>query len=154
MSLEPRLLVLNVEDIMPAEMADRQSIVITDLSCRFPGKGDDLAGFWQSICSGKCMSSPFKICSLRKVGDALPYRRGPRSLMSDSEDGGTLGYLFQAVEDAKARLGRLRMFQQARLARAAMVQILFSVKAGKEKANEDQLLQYLMLWKLVSREVN
>ena len=107
---------------MPAEMADRQSIAITDLSCRFPGKGDDLAGFWQSICSGKCMSSPFKICSLREADDVLPYRRGPRSLMSDSDDGGTLGYLFQGVEDAKARPGRLRMFQQARLARAARVQ--------------------------------
>ena len=62
--------------------------------------------------------------------------------MSDSEDGGTLGYLSQGVEDAKARLGRLRMVQQARLARAARVQILLSVRAGKEKEVEDQLLQY------------
>ena len=61
--------------------------------------------------------------------------------MSDSEDGGTLGSLFQGVEDAKARLAFL-MSQQARLARAARVQILLSVRAGKEKEVEDQLLQY------------
>ena len=58
------------------------------------------------------------------------------------EDGGALGYLFQGVEDTKAIPERLRMFQQARQARAARVQILSSVRAGKEKEVGDQLLQY------------
>ena len=58
------------------------------------------------------------------------------------EDGGSLGYLFRDVEAADMIPERLRLFERARQARAARVQILSSVRAGKEKEVEAQLLQY------------
>ncbi|KAF2878222.1 putative polyketide synthase [Massariosphaeria phaeospora] len=33
--------------------ADHQSVAVTGLSCRFPGDGDTLDNFWESICAGK-----------------------------------------------------------------------------------------------------
>ncbi|KAF4632818.1 hypothetical protein G7Y89_g5307 [Cudoniella acicularis] len=36
-----------------ATTQDNHSVAITGLSCRFPGDGDDLGNFWDSICEGK-----------------------------------------------------------------------------------------------------
>lgn len=33
------------------------SVAVTGLSCRFPGDGDTLDTFWESICAGKCKPS-------------------------------------------------------------------------------------------------
>jgi zearalenone synthase (highly reducing iterative type I polyketide synthase) len=35
---------------------DNHSVAVTGLSCRFPGDGDNLDNFWNSICAGTCMS--------------------------------------------------------------------------------------------------
>ena len=70
----------------------------------------------------------------------LPF--GGQGSNSAIEDGGALGFLLQGVDDPKLVPERLRMFQEARHARAARVQILSSVRAGKEKEVEEQLLPY------------
>ncbi|KAI0402410.1 putative polyketide synthase [Xylaria palmicola] len=36
-----------------AQTEDRDSIAITGLACRFPGNGNTLEGFWESICAGE-----------------------------------------------------------------------------------------------------
>ena len=58
------------------------------------------------------------------------------------EDGGTLGHIFDGVEDGAAVATRLALFHEARYARAARVQVLSSVRAGKEKDVEEKLRQY------------
>lgn len=58
------------------------------------------------------------------------------------EDGGSLGRIFQDVHDAADIPARLELFHQARHARASRVQILSSVRAGKEKEVEAKLRQY------------
>ena len=79
MSLEPRLLVLKVEDIMPAETAERQSIAITDLSCRFPGK----AMIWQAFGSpfvpeSVCLPhSKFALCERPMMSSPIGVVQGP-----------------------------------------------------------------------------
>jgi len=70
----------------------------------------------------------------------LPF--GGQGSNSAVEDGGSLGYLFRDVEAADMIPERLRLFGRARQARAARVQILSSVRAGKEKEVEEQLLRY------------
>ena len=58
------------------------------------------------------------------------------------EDGGSLGYLFRDVNDAKGVPERLRLFQRVRRARASRIQILSSVRASREKEVEEQLRQF------------
>lgn len=58
------------------------------------------------------------------------------------EDAGTLGYLFQGVTGRESIPARLQMFEQARRDRASRVQILSSVRAGREKEVEEKLRQY------------
>ena len=70
----------------------------------------------------------------------LPF--GGQGSNSAIEDGGALGYLLRGVTNREDVPERLKMFQEARQARAARVQILSSVRAGKEKEVEEQLLQY------------
>ncbi|KAF2639734.1 putative polyketide synthase [Massarina eburnea CBS 473.64] len=36
-----------------AKLTDSHSVAVTGLSCRFPGDGDSLDTFWESICAGK-----------------------------------------------------------------------------------------------------
>lgn len=62
--------------------------------------------------------------------------------MSAIEDGGSLGYIFQNDVDVAAVPSKLKLFERARYARMARVQILSSVRAGREKDVEEQLLQY------------
>ena len=70
----------------------------------------------------------------------LPF--GGQGANSAMEDGGALGYLFKGVNDAKLVTERLRLFERARKARASRVQILSSVRAGKEKEVEEELRRY------------
>lgn len=58
------------------------------------------------------------------------------------EDGGTLGYLFSDMKDATSIPERLKEFHEARYARAARVQVLSSVRAGREKEVEQKLRLY------------
>lgn len=58
------------------------------------------------------------------------------------EDGGALGHLFQNIDDAKMVPERLEMFQRVRADRVARVQILSSVKLGKETEVEEQVRRY------------
>ena len=67
----------------------------------------------------------------------LPF--GGQGSNSAIEDGGALGYLLQGVNNSAAIPERLRIFQEVRQARAARVQILSSVRAGKESEVGDLL---------------
>ena len=58
------------------------------------------------------------------------------------EDAGSLGYLLRGVNDATSLKDRLHLFEQARKARASRVQILSSVRAGREKEVEEELRRY------------
>lgn len=70
----------------------------------------------------------------------LPF--GGQGSNSAIEDGGTLGYLFQDIQDTSAIPERLNMFERVRHSRATRVQILSSVRAGREKEVHEQLMQY------------
>jgi salicylate hydroxylase len=70
----------------------------------------------------------------------LPF--GGQGSNSAIEDGGSLGYLFTGVDDAKLVTERLHLFERTRKARASRVQILSSVRAGKEKEVEEELRRY------------
>ena len=70
----------------------------------------------------------------------LPF--GGQGANSAIEDGGSLGYLFEGVDDTKSITERLRLFERARKARASRVQVLSSVRAGKEKEVEEELRRY------------
>jgi salicylate hydroxylase len=70
----------------------------------------------------------------------LPF--GGQGSNSAIEDGGSLGYLFTGIEDTKLVTGRLCLFERTRKARASRVQILSSVRAGKEKEVEEELRRY------------
>jgi len=58
------------------------------------------------------------------------------------EDGGALGYVLKNVTEPASIPSRLELFQNARKARAARVQILSSVRAGKELEVEDDLREW------------
>lgn len=58
------------------------------------------------------------------------------------EDGGALGYLLNNVDDTAKIEQRLKTFETIRKDRASRVQILSSVRAGKEKEVEQQLRKY------------
>jgi len=70
----------------------------------------------------------------------LPF--GGQGANSAIEDGGALGYLFTGIDDTKLVTERLRLFERTRKARASRVQILSSVRAGKEKEVEEELRRY------------
>jgi salicylate hydroxylase len=70
----------------------------------------------------------------------LPF--GGQGCNSAIEDGGSLGYLFTGVDDAKSVTERLRLFERTRKARASRVQVLSSVRAGREKEVEEELRRY------------
>jgi salicylate hydroxylase len=70
----------------------------------------------------------------------LPF--GGQGANAAIEDGGSLGYIFRNVDDAAKIPESLEYFHRARHARAARVQILSSVRAGKEKEVEEKLLRY------------
>jgi salicylate hydroxylase len=70
----------------------------------------------------------------------LPF--GGQGSNSAIEDSGTLGYFFNNVEDATVIPEKLRLFEKARQARAARVQILSSVRAGREKEVEEELRRF------------
>lgn len=53
---------------------DNHSVAVTGLSCRFPGDGDNLDNFWDSICAGTCMSGLLGKIVKRKYYEALANR--------------------------------------------------------------------------------
>lgn len=53
-----------------------------------------------------------------------------------------MGYLLQNVSDAATTAERLKMFEAVRKDRASRVQILSSVRAGKEIEVEEKLWRY------------
>ncbi|KAF2730828.1 putative salicylate hydroxylase [Polyplosphaeria fusca] len=80
------------------------------------------------------------------IGDAahpmLPF--GGQGANSAMEDGGALGTLLKNMEDGDfdSITRRLQMFGRVRQARAARIQILSSVRAGREMDVEEELRQY------------
>lgn len=58
------------------------------------------------------------------------------------EDGGALGYLFQSIHDPAEVAKRLALFELVRKARVSRIQILSSVRAGREKEVEQKVKQY------------
>ncbi len=58
------------------------------------------------------------------------------------EDGAALGYLLQNVSDAATTAERLKMFEKVRKDRASRVQILSSVRVGKEIEVEEKLWRH------------
>ena len=58
------------------------------------------------------------------------------------EDAGALGYLFRSVHDSAAVEGRLPLFELARKNRVSRIQILSSVRVGREKEVEHKLKKY------------
>ena len=50
-----------------AKNIDKSSVAVTGLSCRFPGEGGSLNGFWNSICDGKCMLTSLATSKKRKA---------------------------------------------------------------------------------------
>lgn len=70
----------------------------------------------------------------------LPF--GGQGSNSAIEDGGSLGYLFTGMDDAQSVTKILSLFERARKARASRVQVLSSVRAGREKEVEEELRRY------------
>jgi salicylate hydroxylase len=70
----------------------------------------------------------------------LPFNA--QGAVSAMEDGGALGYLFENINDASSVPERLEVFQRVRADRVARVQILSSVKLGREKEVEEQVRRY------------
>ena len=70
----------------------------------------------------------------------LPF--GGQGANSAIEDAGSLGYLLTNIDDAELITKQFTLFERARKARASRVQILSSVRAGKEKEVEKELRRY------------
>lgn len=58
------------------------------------------------------------------------------------EDGGALGYLFRSVHDPAGVEARLPLFELVRKSRASRIQILSTVRVGREKEVEEKVKQY------------
>ena len=70
----------------------------------------------------------------------LPFSgQGANSAM---EDGGALGYLFRDIHDPAAVEKRLKLFELVRKNRVSRIQILSTVRAGREKDVEQELKKY------------
>ncbi len=70
----------------------------------------------------------------------LPFSgQGANSAM---EDGGALGHLFRDIRDPAAVEERLPLFELVRKSRVSRIQILSSVRAGREKEVEQRLKEY------------
>ena len=70
----------------------------------------------------------------------LPFSgQGSNSAM---EDGGALGYLFRSAHDTAAVEKQLPLFELVRKNRVSRIQILSTVRAGREKEVEEELKQY------------
>jgi salicylate hydroxylase len=59
------------------------------------------------------------------------------------EDAGALGLLLATVDDPAELPRRLELFETIRLRRASRVQLLSSVRAGREHLVEDKIKKYL-----------
>lgn len=58
------------------------------------------------------------------------------------EDGGALGYLFRGIQDPATIEKQLQMFELVRKQRVSRIQILSTVRAGREKDVEQKLKKY------------
>ena len=58
------------------------------------------------------------------------------------EDGGALGYLFRSIDDPAAVEKQLPLFEQVRKNRVSRIQILSTVRAGREKEVEQELKKH------------
>ena len=70
----------------------------------------------------------------------LPF--GGQGANQALEDGGALGYLFRGVENAAEIPTRLALFETVRRKRASRIQILSTVRIGKEIEVEKLLQEY------------
>lgn len=70
----------------------------------------------------------------------LPFSgQGANSAM---EDGGALGYLFRDSHDPAAVEKRLHLFELVRKNRVSRIQILSTVRVGREKVVEQEVKKY------------
>ena len=58
------------------------------------------------------------------------------------EDGGALGYLFRDIHDPAAVQKRLQLFELVRKSRISRIQVLSTVRVGREKEVEQELRKY------------
>jgi salicylate hydroxylase len=70
----------------------------------------------------------------------LPF--GGQGAMMAIEDGGSLGFLLKDTTDPQHIEERLDLFQTLRKSRASRVQLLSSVRAGREKEVEDRVRMF------------
>lgn len=70
----------------------------------------------------------------------LPF--GAQGANQAIEDAGALGVLFDAVQAGCQVHERLELFEKIRRKRASMIQVLSSVRIGREQAVTDALLQF------------
>ena len=70
----------------------------------------------------------------------LPF--GGQGSNQAMEDAGALGYLLKGVETPEDIQQKLRVFLKVRQKRAARVQILSSVRAGKEKLVQQEVEKF------------
>jgi salicylate hydroxylase len=71
----------------------------------------------------------------------LPF--GSQGANQAIEDAGALGLLLATVDDPAELPRRLELFETIRVRRASRVQILSSVRAGRENLVEDKVKAYL-----------
>jgi salicylate hydroxylase len=71
----------------------------------------------------------------------LPF--GSQGANQAIEDAGALGLLLATVKDPAEMQRRLELFEKLRLRRASRVQILSSVRVGRENFVEDKIKPYL-----------
>lgn len=67
----------------------------------------------------------------------LPF--GGQGSNQAMEDGGALGHIFRGVSSPSEIPQKLKLFERVRIKRASRVQILSSVRVGKEETVEDKL---------------
>lgn len=72
----------------------------------------------------------------------LPF--GGQGANQAIEDAGALGSVLDHLQDASVLPERLAIFQQIRLNRASMIQILSSVRVGREQEIQDKLTKFAL----------
>lgn len=70
----------------------------------------------------------------------LPF--GGQAANQAIEDGAALGYLLQGVTDVENIQKRLRIFEEIKRRRTAIIQILSSTRIGEEATVTEKLWQY------------